>query len=260
MFARSLGAEVSVQTLSISVPLNNFRCVASFGKGQGMTGSRSGSWLCSGYMKLAAVALLVLLSGCGTTQPNKGIVFIGDSITEEWDRDYNGQLATFTQNGWIDLGVLGNTSSQILAHFQSSVPQLHPQIVQIIAGTNDTNTGWVLANTSTNIEAMVQLAKENHIAVILGTIPPWGPGPIAISEDPTYRFARIAQLNQWIVDYAAQQGITVADYHSVLAAPNGENYGDGLSFDGIHPSPTGYSLMTTMAEQVLQTAMANPSP
>ncbi len=100
--------------------------------------------------------------------------------------------------------------------------------MHIIAGTNDVYPGWQLSDTSTNIQAMVEIAKQDHIAVVLGTIPPWGPEAIAEAVDPSpQRFQRIAQLNQWIIQFASEQGITVVDYHSVLAAANGENYASG---------------------------------
>ena len=62
------------------------------------------------------------------------------------------------------------------------------------------------------------------------------------------------------MQFAAQQGVTVVDYHAVLAAANGENYGAGLTFDGIHPSPTGYTWMTAPAEQALKAVLAAPPP
>ncbi len=180
-------------------------------------------------------------------------MFVGDSITNQWAASYNGQQATFAENNWLDVGVLGLKSSQILVEFEEYIPALEPRVVHIIAGTNDVYSGWQLSGTSNNIQAMVRIAKQHHIAVVLGTIPPWGPEAIAEGVDPSpQRFQRIAQLNQWIIQFASQQGIAVVDYHSVLAAANGENYGQGLSFDGIHPSPTGYALMTSHAEQALQ--------
>jgi lysophospholipase L1-like esterase len=95
---------------------------------------------------------------------------------------------------------------------------------------------------------MVKIAKEHHVAVVIGTIRPWGPEAIAEQADPSpQRLQRIVQLNQWIIQFASQQGIAVVDYHAVLAAANGENYGQGLTFDGIHPSPKGYALMAKPA-------------
>ena len=212
--------------------------------------------------RFAALLILLCASGCGVNFPaHSAIVFVGDSITEEWSQSYNGQKATFAENKWLNLGVLGLTSSEILGQFKAYVPSLQPRVVHIIAGTNDVYPGWQLSDTSTNIQAMVRIAKEHQIAVVLGTIPPWGPEAIAEQADSSpQRFQRIAQLNQWIMQFASQQGVAVVDYHSVLAAANGENYGQGLTFDGIHPSPTGYALMTSHAEQALRAAMATPTP
>jgi lysophospholipase L1-like esterase len=210
------------------------------------------------------LAMMVLLctSGCGeTANIHPAVVFVGDSITHEWAQSYNGQQAAFGQNNWLNVGVLGLTSKEIVGEFKEYMPPLPPRVVHIIAGTNDTGVGWVLSDTSTNIETMVNLARALHIQVVLGTIPPWGPGPIAEAEDSSQqKLDRISQLNQWIMQFGTQQGITVVDYHAVLAGPNGENYGPGLSFDGIHPSPTGYALMTPAAEQALQAVMAATSP
>ena len=215
-----------------------------------------------GAKQLFTLLILLCSSGCGASfriYPN--VAFIGDSITHEWSQSYNGQQATFAENNWINFGVLGLTSKEILGQFEAYVPKLHPRAVHIIAGTNDVYPGWQLSDTSNNIQAMVKIAKQDHIAVVLGTIPPWGPEAIAEAADPSpQRFQRIAQLNQWIIQFASEQGITVVDYHSVLAAANGENYAQGLTFDGVHPSPAGYALMTPPAEQALQAAMAEPSP
>jgi lysophospholipase L1-like esterase len=108
---------------------------------------------------------------------------------------------------------------------------------------------------------MVKKAKQHHIAVVIGTIPPWGPGALPEKADPSpQRFQRIDQLNQWIIQFAAQQGIQVVDYHSLLAAANGENYVPALTVDGVHPSAAGYAVMTPYTEQALQAAMAPPAP
>jgi lysophospholipase L1-like esterase len=215
-----------------------------------------------GAKQLLTLLVLLCASGCGTSfRVHPSVIFVGDSITHEWSQSYNGQQATFAQNNWLNVGVLGLTSKEIVGEFEEYIPGPHPRAVHIIAGTNDVYSGWQLSDTSNNIQAMVKMAKQNHIAVVLGTIPPWGPEAIAEQADPSpQRFQRIAQLNQWIIQFGAQQGITVVDYHSVLAAPNGENYAPGLTFDGIHPSPTGYALMTPPAEQALQAAMAKPAP
>jgi lysophospholipase L1-like esterase len=215
----------------------------------------------TGAKELSALLVLLCTSGCGASfRIHPAVVFVGDSVTYFWSQSYNAQQATFAENNWLDVGVLGLTSSQILGQIEY-ISSLQPPVVHIIAGTNDVYPGWQLSDTSNNIQTMVRIAKEHHVVVVIGTIPPWGPEAIAEQADPSpQRFQRIAQLNQWIIQFASQQGITVVDYHSVLAAANGDNYGQGLSWDGVHPSPAGYALMTSHAEQALQAAMAKLSP
>lgn len=185
------------------------------------------------------------------------MVFVGDSITDNWDASFAGQQATFTQNNWLDVGVTGLTSSQIAAPFNGYVVDLEPKAVHILAGTNDVYPGWQLSETANNIETMVRKAKQHHIGVVLGTIPPWGPGALTEEADPSpQRFERIDQLNQWITQFAAQQGIQLVDYHSLLVAPNGKNYIPALTVDGVHPSAAGYAVMTPYTLLALKAAMA----
>jgi lysophospholipase L1-like esterase len=216
----------------------------------------------SGARRLVALLILLCASGCGVNfRVHPTVVFVGDSITYNWSQDWAGQQATFTQSNWFDVGVIGINSSQIAAPFDAYVVDLQPKAVHILAGTNDVYPGWQLSKTAKNIETMVTKAKAHHIAVVIGTIPPWGPGALPEEADPSpERFQRIDQLNQWIIQYAAQQGIQVVDYHSLLAAPNGENYIPALTVDGVHPSAAGYAVMTPHTEQALQAAMATPTP
>ena len=218
-----------------------------------------------GFKKIRAtplefLGLLVLLctGGCGAKfRVKPAVVFVGDSITFNWSSRFNGQQATFRQNNWLDVGVIGLTSGQIAAGFDAYVVALQPQAVHILAGTNDVYPGWQLSETSANIESMVRKAKAHHIAVVIGTIPPWGPGALPERADPSpQRFQRIDQLNQWLTQFAEQQGIQIVDYHSLLVAANGENYIPALTVDGVHPSAAGYAVMTPHTEQALQAAMA----
>jgi lysophospholipase L1-like esterase len=209
------------------------------------------------------LVLLILLftSGCGASfRVHPAVVFVGDSITINWDADWAGQQATFAQNNWLDVGVIGLTSSQIAAPFDAYVVDLEPKAVHILAGTNDVYPGWQLSDTANNIETMVRKAKQHHIGVVLGTIPPWGPGALPEEADPSpQRFQRIDQLNQWITQFAAQQDIQLLDYHSLLVAPNGENYIPALTVDGVHPSAAGYAVMTPYTLKALKAAMAAPT-
>ena len=167
----------------------------------------------AGASKILALLVLLFTSGCGVNfRVRPTVVFVGDSITYNWSQSWAGQQSTFAQYKWLNVGVIGLTSSQIAAPFDSYVIDLQPQAVHILAGTNDVYPGWQLSDTANNIQTMVKKAKEHHIAVVIGTIPPWGPGALPEEADPSpQRFERIDQLNQWIIQFAAQQGIQVVD-------------------------------------------------
>jgi lysophospholipase L1-like esterase len=213
----------------------------------------------AGLKRFLILLVLLCTTGCGasfTYQPT--VVFVGDSITSGWDTNWSLQAPTFTQNNWFDVGVVGTTSEEIAAGFDAYVIALEPKAVHILAGTNDVYPGWQLSETTGNIESMVQKAKRHHIGVVIGTIPPWGPGALPERADPSpQRFQRIVQLNQWIAQYAAAQGIQMVDYHTLLEGPNGENYVPAYTVDGVHPSAAGYAVMTPHTEQALQAAMAS---
>ena len=99
---------------------------------------------------------------------------------------------------------------------------------------------------------MVAMAKNAGIQIILGTIPPWGPGDASKGFDPSPdRYTRINQLNQWIIQYAADNYLTLADYHRLLVSSDGNTYAQGLTVDGIHPSVQGYVVMTPFAESAV---------
>ena len=177
------------------------------------------------------------------------VVFIGDSITENWlaaDRD-------FFARGNLDRGISGQTSPQLLVRFYQDVVALHPRVVHIMIGTNDIagNTGPTSPAAYQNaVRAMVDLAKANHIAVILGAIPPSNHfGWIAAVQPGPW----IAQLNRWLKDYAKDQQLVFADYHAALAGPGGElpaAYGP----DGVHPNAAGYAVMRPVAERAIAAA------
>ncbi len=185
---------------------------------------------------------------------------MGDSITSGWNSSWSLQAPTFAENDWLDVGVVGTTSGEIAAGFDAYVLSLQPAAVHILCGTNDVYPGWQLSVTANNIESMVQKAKRHHIGVVIGTIPPWGPGALPEKADPSpERFQRIVQLNQWIEQYAAAQGIQLVDYHTLLEAPNGENYVPAYTVDGVHPSAAGYAVMTPHTELALRAAMGTAS-
>jgi lysophospholipase L1-like esterase len=177
-------------------------------------------------------------------------VFMGDSITEGWGV---GDPSLFTQ-GVLDRGISGQTSPQMLLRFYQDVVALHPQAVHIMAGTNDVagNTGPSSPDDfKNNIRAMVDLAKANHIQVVLASILPaerfsWRP-EIQPAE-------QIRQLNAWLRQFASQHKLIYADYYSSLTTPSGA-FRPELSNDGVHPNSDGYAAMRSIADAALRKAL-----
>jgi lysophospholipase L1-like esterase len=177
-------------------------------------------------------------------------VFMGDSITEAWGV---GDTSMFT-HGVIDRGISGQTSPQMLVRFYQDVVALHPQAVHIMAGTNDVagNTGPSSPDDfKNNIRAMVELARANHIRVVLASILPAERFPWRPDIQPV---AQIRQLNAWLRKFADQHRLTYADYYSSLTTPSGA-FRPELSNDGVHPNSDGYAAMRPIADAALQKAM-----
>jgi lysophospholipase L1-like esterase len=170
------------------------------------------------------------------------VVFIGDSITESW---VTGDPKLFT-DGVIGRGISGQTSPQILLRFFQDVIELRPQVVHIMAGTNDIagNTGLTTEQDfKNNITAMVNLARAHHIQVALASILPassfsWKPG---LKPAET-----IKALNGWLRDFAQKSHIRYVDYYAVLTDTEG-GFKSDLSNDGVHPNRDGYAAMRKLA-------------
>lgn len=179
------------------------------------------------------------------------VVFMGDSITEGWQAGDPGLFAA----GYLDRGISGQTSPQMLIRFWQDVVALRPRIVHIMAGTNDIagNSGPTTPDACKNaIRSMVSLAKANGIAVIIGSIPPTN----RFDWAPQHRPAPwVAALNPWLQAFATSEGLVYADYHAVLSAPDGglrPDYGP----DGVHPNAAGYAAMRPVAERAIAEAEA----
>lgn len=174
------------------------------------------------------------------------VVFIGDSITENWSL---GDPSLF-DGKFVNRGISAQTTPQILLRFRADVIALRPAVVHIMAGTNDIagNTGpSTVQDVKNNIMSMVELAQANGIAVMLGSIPPaatfnWQP-----AVDPV---PRIRELNAWLRDYAMQNGLGYIDYFTPLAGSAGELRAE-LGNDGVHPNRDGYVLMRSAFEAQL---------
>lgn len=178
------------------------------------------------------------------------VVFMGDSITEGWKLD-----GSFPGKPYINRGISGQTTSQILLRFRQDVIDLHPRVVIILAGTNDIagNTGpATLTQIEGNLESMAQLASANHIKVVLCSVLPavhyfWHPQ----LPNPA---GRIAALNGWLRAYAARDHYIYVDYYDAMKDASG-GMKHGLSKDGVHPLPAGYAIMAPLAQAGIDKAL-----
>jgi lysophospholipase L1-like esterase len=205
----------------------------------------------------------------GATQkaPPPKVVFLGDSTTYNWNLPANS--SAFQGNPkWNNQGLAGKqTSSQMLARFQSDVVRYHPAIVHILAGSvdaalaDDANRAFLVDVFETNMIAMITQASHANIRVILGTIPPL---LIANSvQQPqtwlAFQSTPLQELNAWIQSYGSANNIPVINYHDILCgcvgstnpAPAGEY--PLMSDDGATPSAAGYAAMTPLAEIAIAT-------
>ena len=178
------------------------------------------------------------------------VVFMGDSITDGWGRS----SPFFPGKPYVNRGISGQTTPQMLLRFRQDVVALEPAAVVILAGTNDIagNTGPSTAEmTEDNFMSMVEIAKANHIAVVLASILPasdypWKPG---LAPGP-----KIAALNTWMKAYAAKNHVVYLDYYSAMV---NESLGlsPDLATDGVHPTPAGYAIMAPLAEKAIAEAL-----
>jgi lysophospholipase L1-like esterase len=176
------------------------------------------------------------------------VVFYGDSITDAWTR--NGGTF-FPGKPYVNRGISGQTTPQMVVRFRQDVINLHPVAVVILAGTNDVagNTGPETPEMiEDNFRSMVDLAKANHIRVILASILPAGDYPWKPGMEPA---PKIAALNRWLASYAAEQGLTYIDYYTPMANAAG-GMKPGLSLVGVHPNAAGYAIMEPLAEAAIE--------
>ena len=179
----------------------------------------------------------------------KRVVFMGNSITEGW---VNTHPDFFKSNGYIGRGIGGQTSYQFLVRFREDVINLSPALVVINAATNDIaeNTGaYHEDRTFGNIVSMVELAKANHIKVILTTTLPaaafgWNP---AIKDAPQ----KIASLNARLKAYAQINKIPFVDYYSSMVSGSNKALNPAYTKDGVHPTSEGYDVMENLIQQAI---------
>jgi lysophospholipase L1-like esterase len=178
----------------------------------------------------------------------KRIVFMGDSITEFWSDFFPGKP-------YVNRGISGQTTPQMLIRFRADVIALKPAVVVIMAGVNDIaeNTGpSTLEMITDNIFSMAELAKANHIKVILCSVLPAYDFPWKTGLNPA---EKIVNLNKMIRKYADANGIKYLDYYSAMV---NEQKGLKASYsgDGVHPNKTGYEVMNPLAEKAISEVLS----
>lgn len=187
--------------------------------------------------------------------PSKGenrIVFMGNSITEGW---INTCPDFFSGKEYVNRGISGQTTPQMLVRFRPDVINLKPALVVILAGTNDIagNTGpSTLEMILDNLISMAELAKANKIKVVLSSVLPafdypWKPG-LKPAE-------KIIKLNELIKNYAAKNDIVYLDYFSSMVDER-QGLKKEYTKDGVHPTEAGYKIMEPLVEKAIKKALS----
>ncbi len=183
------------------------------------------------------------------------VVFFGDSITDIWHLD-----EYFPGKPYVNRGIGGQTTPQMLVRFRQDVIDLQPRVVIILAGTNDIagNTGPIrLEDIEANYASLAQLARANNIKVIYSSVLPVH----NYTERSKDFFAqrspeKILALNRWLKDYCAtaSTGCVYLDYFTALVDDKGLLKKD-LADDGLHPNAAGYKIMAPLAEEAIEKAL-----
>jgi lysophospholipase L1-like esterase len=180
------------------------------------------------------------------------VVFLGDQVTENWGR---GDSKFFPGKPYLNRGIAGQTTPQMLVRFHQDVVSLKPKAVVIEGGTNDLAAvmGPMTEGTmAENFISMVELARANGIRVVLASVTPVC--DCFTRQTGLRPQGKIIGLNGWIKDYAVKSGSVYLDYYSVLAA--GRNLKKELTVDGLVPNDAGYSVMAPLAEKAIAEALA----
>jgi lysophospholipase L1-like esterase len=180
------------------------------------------------------------------------VVFMGDSITDGWGRKYG---TFFTGKPYVNRGISGQTTPQMLIRFRPDVIALKPKVVVILAGTNDIagNTGpSTLEMIEDNLTSMAELAKVNGIKVVLSSVMPVCDyiKPQTARRPPE----QIIALNAWMKEYAAKNNLVYLDYYTAMLDDK-QALKQELTYDGLHPNDAGYNLISPLAEKAVAAAL-----
>jgi lysophospholipase L1-like esterase len=185
--------------------------------------------------------------------PAKGedrVVFMGDSITEGWHLDQS-----FPGKPYVNRGISGQTTPQMVLRFHQDVVNLKPKVVVILAGINDIagNTGPMsLEDIENNLTAMGEMATVNGIKVVFCSVLPaydfpWSPGQFPAQK--------IITLNNWLKSFVASKGYIYVDYYTPMKDDRG-GLPATLSRDGVHPNAAGHAIMEPLVKAGIEKALA----
>ncbi|MGA2421403.1 MAG: SGNH/GDSL hydrolase family protein [Candidatus Acidiferrum sp.] len=186
------------------------------------------------------------------------VVFLGDSITDYWKLPNY-----FPGKPYINRGIDGQTTPEMLVRLRQDVIELHPKVLVVLAGTNDIAgvTGRTLnEDIEANYASMAELARAHHIRVVFASVLPVH----KYTHDAEESFAlrpreRILGLNKWLKEYCDMNGFVYLDYFSALVDERGMLKRE-LADDGLHPTDAGYKIMAGLAEKAIQKALTEKHP
>ena len=192
------------------------------------------------------------------------VVLMGDSITAGWGAGPQSKL--LAGKPYVNRGISGQTTGQMLLRFRADVIALKPKVVVILAGTNDISGNSGPASPESiqgNLASMGELAEAAGIRVVLASLlpvsdekkTPRGHAMIRTGERPP---AALRALNEWIAAQAKRRGYTYLDYYTPLADEHGMLKVD-LTDDGLHPNLAGYTIMAPLTEQAVAKALKHPA-
>ena len=181
------------------------------------------------------------------------VIFFGDSITDIWHLD-----EFFPGKGYINRGIGGQTTSQMLVRFRQDVIDLQPKVLLILAGTNDIagNSGPISnEDIEANYASLADLARASNIHVIFASIlPVYNYTPRSQEFFNSRPMDRILALNQWLKHYCDKNNLIYLDYFSAVVDDKGMLKQD-LADDGLHPNKAGFALMAPLAEKSIAKAL-----
>lgn len=193
--------------------------------------------------------------------PRRRIVFIGDSITEIWSAL---QANSDTVRRWVNRGIGGSNTSQMLLRFEDDAVALGPETVVIMGGTNDLRayvgtpasvSQGAFERVTRNVMAMSDIADARGIRVVLCGIPPVGRDLEKVARDPE----GVRRINRWLAEFALKRGYVFVEYASALADRDGF-MAQAFSDDGIHPNAAGYAVMMPLLKASLARSAHEGTP